>query len=66
MWALLVIILFIGGNNPNSRKVFCIETDEVFTSIREAGDAHSVPYSGISAVCRGIRKTSGKKHWRWL
>lgn len=42
------------------RKVQCINTGQIFTSIKEAGEWANVSSSNISACARGKLKTSGK------
>lgn len=63
-----------GDNNSNAKAVVNIETNKVFTTIKEAASwcgLNSV--SGIGQCCRGKRKTSGKHpetgvplHWKFL
>lgn len=49
-----------GENNPNSKKVICINTNEVFNYIREAERKYNVAHQDISACCRGKSKSAGK------
>lgn len=67
----------MGQSNPNSgnfqkgnkfgkkgtKKVKCLETDEVFDSLTECAKHFNLSISKISAVCQGKRKTTGKKHF---
>lgn len=47
-----------------SKKVICIETNEVFESIKEA--AKTINYNcHISDCCKGKRKTAGGYHWAY-
>lgn len=48
------------------KKVRCIETKVVYNSIKEASIQTEIGYSGISACCRGIRKTAGGYHWEFV
>lgn len=52
-----------GGNNPNSSKVICVETGVVFNCIKDA--QAWAGKTGISACCRGERKTCGGYHWAY-
>lgn len=52
------------GNNPNSKCVICIDTGEVFTSIKEATLKYPKA-THISDCCKNIIKSSGKLHWRY-
>ena len=50
--------------NTNPRKrVRCIETNIIYTSMREAGRQTGINASHIAEVCRGERKSAGKCHW---
>lgn len=48
------------------RKVLCIETQEIFNSIREAALNKNVNESNISSCCRTQTKTTKGLHWRYL
>lgn len=48
-----------------SKKILCIETGEVFESIRDAQRKTGIYQSGISAVCNGKHKTAGGLHWKF-
>jgi group I intron endonuclease len=54
------------GNPPHNKKIICITTGETFDSIREASKKYKLPYSKVGAVCRGERKTTGKKVFNFL
>lgn len=50
--------------NTNPRKrVRCIETNIIYTSMREASRQTGINASHIAEVCRGERKSAGKCHW---
>ena len=46
-----------------TKKVKCLETNEVFNSLTECANHLNLSISKISAVCQGKRKTTGKKHF---
>ncbi len=50
--------------NKRRKRVECIETGEVFSSIGEASRAKCIERGDISRCIRGKRKTAGKYHWR--
>lgn len=52
-------------NSP--KKVICIETGEIFNSLKVAAAAYGSKKSSnrISDVCNGKYKTSFGLHWRW-
>jgi len=54
-----------GKNSPVARAVLCIETQEVFNTIKEAGKKYDVCRHGICKCCRGKYKTAGGFHWRY-
>lgn len=49
-----------GSDNPNSKKVICLNTLEVFDSAVEASNSKSADYSKLCMCCRNKRATSGK------
>ena len=51
-------------STKNKRKVRCIETGEIFTSISDA--EREKGGRSISRVCKGSRKTSGGYHWEYV
>lgn len=60
---------FKGAGNPRAKKVRCIETGEIFETIKDAAIwAHGSPSSKstISAVCKGIRNIAMGYHWEYV
>lgn len=53
-----------GANNPMSKKVLCIETQEIFGSSREAGKKYGTTH--VHECCNGKRKTAAKLHWKYI
>ena len=54
-----------------SKKVICINTGEIFDSMKEAGNYYNVTRSNITLCCREIRKSAGKLNgtklkWKFL
>lgn len=47
-----------------SKKVLCVETNEIFNSAKEAMEAIGI--KGIDACCRGKQKTAGGYHWKYI
>ena len=64
----------VGDKNPNAKKVQCIQTGQIFTTIKEASAwAGLKAVSGIGQCCKGLQKTSGKHpqtgeslHWGYV
>lgn len=48
------------------KKVINLDTNEVFSSVKEASDKYGISASGISNCCRGISITSGGYRWKYL
>lgn len=53
-------------DNGNRRKVRCVETGEVYSSLIEAAKAKGINSSKISSVCKGKRKTTGGCRWEYV
>lgn len=49
-----------GEKNPNSKKVICITTGEIFNCLKVAAEKYNVLNSGICSCCRGKVKSAGK------
>ena len=52
--------------STDNKEVVCIETGEVFSSIRQASKSINVDPSSITKCCKGKRKTAGGYHWQYL
>lgn len=59
--------VYTDGNHPRARKVICVETGEVFDTIKEAAQKHGLSPQKISLVCIGTygRNTTGGLHWKY-
>lgn len=49
-----------------SKKIRCVETGEVFESIKEVERKTGLANSGICRCCNGKQKTCGKFHWEYV
>lgn len=50
-----------------SKKIICVETEEIFTGLREAARAKGINYpSSISSACCGRHETCGGYHWKYM
>lgn len=54
-----------GANNPTSRKVRNLNTNEIFCSVTDAGKKYGVTDSAIRASIKKNRKSAGY-HWEYL
>lgn len=53
--------LALGSNNPNSKKVICLNTGEVFEYIKDAAKKYNINSpSNITSCCKGRVKTVGR------
>ena len=49
-----------------NKEVVCIDTGEVFSSIRQASRATGIDFSNISKCCNGKLKSAGGCHWKYV
>lgn len=54
------------GVAASRKKVRCIETGEVFSSMKDACEKYNISATHLSAVCRGRRKTAVSMHWEYV
>ena len=50
-------------NRKHTQPVICVETGEIYNSLKEAGEKTGINYTNISSVLRGKHKTAGGFHW---
>ena len=53
-------------NERISKKVLCIELNQIFPSTHEASRQLGLYHSSISRCCNGKQKTSGGYHWTYI
>lgn len=54
-------------NHPNkSKPVLCVETNTIYSSVKEAGRQTGISPGNISSVCRKKTKTAGRYHWKYI
>ena len=58
--------MFKGSKNPRAKKVFCIETNTIYLTAKEASKITGINNSSISQCCNGKYKTAGGYHWKFL
>ena len=54
------------NNELTKKKIYCIELNKIYNSIKEASEDLNIDGSSISKVCKGKRKTAGDYHWRYI
>ena len=57
---------YIAKKDKSRKKVFCVETKEVFNSMKEACNAYNIHPSCLSAACSGKQNTAGGYHWKYV
>ena len=55
-----------GSNNPNSKKVICLETKKIYESMAQAGEDYNIDYTNIYRCCNLMRYTTAGVHWMFL
>lgn len=53
------------NRKDRSKKVLCVETEEIFESINDAYRKTGISRGNISQVCLGKLKTAGGFHWKF-
>lgn len=51
--------------NKGCKKVICLETNQLFNSLKEAEQLTNIKYDSISACLHGRIKTAGGYHWKF-
>ena len=49
----------------SNKRVMCVQTGEVFDSIKEASVKYVINIANICACCKGRIKSAGGYHWRY-
>lgn len=52
-----------GRPSTQRKKIKCIETGAIYSSIHEAAEKNKLDYRNLSATCRGVQKSCGGYHW---
>lgn len=53
------------NKGKHTTKVYCIELNKVFDSIKEANEIFNISKGNIAYVCNGKAKTAGGYHWMY-
>lgn len=54
------------GRNPRARKVECINTGEIFDSVKEAAEKYGLARTSVNGCCRGHRNNCFGYKWRYV
>lgn len=49
-----------------SKKILCVELNEVFDSVKDASEKMNVNYGNLTSCCNGKLKTVGGYHWKYV
>lgn len=55
-----------GKDNPAAKSIRCIETQEVFSTVRDAANKYALWDSNLAKCCRGKIQTTGGRHWEYV
>lgn len=55
-----------GSGNPRAKKVMCVETEVVYSTIKEAATVTGANYGSVSQCCKGKLKTAGGYTWKLI
>ena len=56
---------YVQTNETHKKKIICLETKEIYQSVKDAGQALNVTPSCISGVLKGRYKTCKNKHFEY-
>lgn len=57
--------LYLGGKNPAAKAVICIETGEIFSTVKEAAASKNICRETIRNFLSGRSKGGGGYHWKY-
>ena len=61
-----VISFVLSGRVKTRKPLCCIETGEIFFSVKEAAEKYNLDYSSLCYSARGKKKTCGGLHWKYI
>lgn len=59
-------VWYSGDQNPNAKKVRCIETGKIYTTVNDAAKDNNCNPSKVSAVCHGHREHTKHLHFEFV
>ena len=54
------------AKNKSKKKVICVETKQIFSSLSDASKQYGTNRGNISNCCRNRNKTAGGYHWKYI
>jgi hypothetical protein len=55
-----------GANNPNSKRVQCLNDSKIYGSRKEAARYYGINAGNITLICNGKRKTIKGNSFKWI
>ena len=52
--------------HPNRKAVLCVETQKIYSSMKEAQRETGIDNTAISKCCNHKRETAGDFHWKFI
>lgn len=59
-------VWYSGKDNPNAKKVMCLETGVIYDTVKDAALNNGCTPSKVSAVCHGYREHTNNLHFKIL
>jgi hypothetical protein len=58
-------LLMKGSGNPRAKKVVCVDTGVIYSTVTEAARQHGLQTTNLSRVCQGKLKQTGGFRWAY-
>ena len=56
----------LGEKHPRAKRIMCIETNREYSTLAEAAREYGILSTSICNCCKGISKTAGNLHWKYI
>ena len=57
---------FSGDKNGHAKSIICVETNTIYTTVKEAAKENNTSRQNISHVLNGRQETAGGYHWEYV
>lgn len=59
--------IYYNENNPNAKRIMCVETGEIFNCIKYAKEKYHIKSDGsLTVALKNPNRTAAKLHWKYL
>ena len=66
-WVVYMHTNIINENNPNAKRIMCIETSEIFNCIKYAKEKYNIKSDGsLTVALKNQNRTAAGLHWKYL